>query len=105
MEKRKKEKKIIIDVDEELDTTYIGLPTTKGSVGVEIDEDIIVHLNVRKREIIGFTILHWNRFKKKMELKKRAKDSVKAINEYIMKNYPTIHLPTSILLSKTFSHS
>jgi len=59
-----KEEGIFIDINN--DTMYFGFPTTKDSVGVEVCEDIIVHLDIEKEEVVGFTILHWNKFKKKI---------------------------------------
>jgi hypothetical protein len=92
-------KRMIHDIDEELDIAYVGFPTNEHTVGIEIDEDIVAHMDVDKKKIIGFTITHLERFRKKMYLKERAKESVKEINEYILKNFPCIKIPTSLFTS------
>ena len=106
---RKAGKKVLFDVDENLDTAYIGLPTDKYAIGVDIDEDIMAHLDIRQNKIIGFTITHWNRFKEKVYLKKRAQENVQIINNYVLKHYPRISIPTPLLTNRkrsdsTFSH-
>jgi len=94
--------KILFDIDEKLDTTYFGYPTNEHTIGVDIDDDITAHIDVRKKEIIGFTITHWNRFKKKVYLKEKAKESIKTINDYILKHYPRISIPTPLLTSRKY---
>lgn len=91
--------KMIKDIDEELDIAYVGFPTNEHTIGIEIDEDIVAHMDVDKKEIIGFTITHLERFRKKMYLKERAKESVKEINDYILKNFPRIKIPISLFTS------
>ena len=59
-----KEEEPLIDVDD--DTMYFGFPTTKDCVGVEVCEDIIVHVDTEKEEVVVFKILHWSKFKEKI---------------------------------------
>ncbi len=103
MEKRKG---LIFEVDEKMDIAYIGLPTNSYTIGIDLEEDITVHFDTKKREIIGITILHWKRFKKKLELKERVKENTKIITEYILKNYskfPILPVLPSILSDKIIS--
>ncbi|MFN4227838.1 MAG: DUF2283 domain-containing protein [Candidatus Ratteibacteria bacterium] len=95
------EKKIIMEINKEMDIAYIGLPTNSSTVGIDLDEDITLHFDTKKREIIGITILHWERFKKKLELKERAKENIKAITEYVLKKYS--NLPVLPIYTNTFS--
>ena len=104
MEKRKK--RIILEIDREADIAYIGLPTNSSTIGIDLDEDITLHFDTKKRKIIGITILHWEKFKKKLELRKIAKGSVKAITEYILKKYsnlPVLPIYPTIFSNKIIS--
>ena len=83
----KRREKIIKEIDEENDIVYVGLPTNSSTIGIDLDEDITIHFDTKKNKIIGITILHWKRFKEKLELKKRAKENIKIITDYVLKNY------------------
>ena len=83
----KRREKIIKEIDEENDIAYVGLPTNSSTIGIDLDEDITIHFDTKKNKIIGITILHWKRFKEKLELKKRAKENIKIITDYVLKNY------------------
>jgi len=83
----KRREKIIKEIDEENDIAYVGLPTNSSTVGIDLDEDITIHFDTKKNKIIGITILHWKRFKEKSELKERAKENIKIITDYVLKNY------------------
>lgn len=92
-------KKALVEVNETLDVAYIGIsPTTPSTIGIDLDKDIVAHVDVKRRTVIGFSIVHWKEFKQKLYLKERAKESVRAINDYILKHYPTIPIPTSVFL-------
>lgn len=100
MEKKVKNnrKTPIIDINKKMDIAYVGIcPTKDPTIGIDLNEDITAHYDVKKKEVIGFTIIHWNQYSQKLYLKEKAKESVKAINDYILKHCPTIPLPTSIL--------
>jgi len=56
-----------IIIDEGEDVFYIGYPTNSYTVGVEFDDDIVFHYDVKEKTVIGVTILHWQRFKKRLE--------------------------------------
>jgi len=83
----KRREKIIKEIDEENDIAYVGLPTNSSTIGIDLDEDITIHFDTKKNKIIGITILHWKRFKEKLELKERAKENIKNITDYVLKNY------------------
>ena len=103
MEKKVKNnrKAPIIDINKKMDIAYVGIcPTTTSTIGIDLNEDIVAHYDVKKKEVIGFTIIHWDQYRQKLYLKEKAKESVKAINDYILKHCPTIPLPTSILFSQ-----
>lgn len=98
MEKKINNRKTpIIDINEKMDIAYVGICLTNSpTIGIDLNEDIIAHYDVKKKEVIGFTIIHWNQYSQKLYLKEKAKESVKAINDYILKHCPIISLPTSI---------
>ncbi len=100
MEKRKN--RIILKIDEEMDIAYVGLPTNSSTIGIDLEEDITLHFDTRKREIIGITILHWKRFKKKLELRNIAKENVRVITDYLLKKYSK--LPVLPIYPNTFSN-
>ncbi|MCM8777531.1 MAG: DUF2283 domain-containing protein [Candidatus Omnitrophica bacterium] len=85
-----------------MDIAYIGLPTNSSTIGIDLDEDITLHFDTQKREIIGLTILHWERIKKKLELRNRAKESVKVITNYLLKKYS--NLPVLPIYPNAFSN-
>jgi uncharacterized protein YuzE len=99
----KKRERIIKEIDEKNDIAYIGLPTNSSTIGIDLDDDITIHFDTKKNMIIGITILHWKRFKEKLELKERAKESIKTITDYILKNYSKKSvLPLSYFFYKKF---
>jgi uncharacterized protein YuzE len=102
----KRREEIIKEIDERNDIAYIGLPTNSSTIGIDLDEDITIHFDTKKNMIIGITILHWKRFKKKLELKERARESIKKITDYILKNYSQKSvLPLSYFFDKKFYSS
>jgi len=104
MEKKVKNNKkdFIFEINEKLDIAYIGIsPTNTSTIGIDLDEDITCHYDTKKKQIIGITIIHWDRLKQKLYLKEKAKESIKTINEYILKHYPTISLPTFLILPES----
>jgi len=103
MEKRGK---IIFEIDEKNDIAYIGLSTNSSTIGIDVDEDITIHFDTKERKIIGFTILPWKRFTRKLELKERARKNVEIITDYILKNYsnsPVLPILPVILSNKITS--
>ena len=90
-----------LDINEKMDIAYVGIcPTTNLTIGIDVDDNITAHYDIKKKEVTGFTIIHWNRFRQRLYLKEKAKESVKAINDYILKHYSTITLPISVVFPK-----
>ncbi len=96
-----KKRNPILDIDEKFNNAYIGYPTNKNTVGIDIDEDIVAHFDTKKKTLLGFTIFHWKSFKEKIYLKTKIKNSFKATNEYILKTYSSIPIPTQIILPQS----
>ena len=99
----KKKREIIKEIDEENDIAYIGFPTNSSTIGIDLDNNITIHLDTKKNKIIGITILHWKRVKEKLELKERAKESIKTITDYMLKNYSKMSILPCFFYKKFLS--
>jgi len=100
--------RLIFKIDKGMDMAYIGSPTNKSTISVDLDKDIIAHIDTKTRKAIGFTIIHLQSFQNKLQeefetrlyIQRKAKESVEIIHEYITKHHTTIHIPISVILSR-----
>jgi len=101
-EKIKQRRKPLIDIDKDMDIAYIGnSPTNENTISFDLDEDIVAHVDINEKRIIGFTIIHFEKFTEKLQnenLKKkliniRTEENIKVINEYIINHYKNTDSP------------
>ena len=90
-----------IEVDWKLNIAYLNIKKFPSYVtmSIDLDEDITAHIDPKKKEIVGFTILHlrrfWNKIKEekvRTDLRKRARESAIETTNYILQHYSNTNL-------------